>query len=135
MCAKPPTAESDRRAWLLRRADQAAVAGLVLLGLTSAVGWWVSQGGFQGRLLEVDQAPPLRATFQVDINEADWPELAQLPGIGETLAKRIVQSRQADGPFLDHAELTRVNGIGPKTLDAVRPYLRPMPGGSDLAGR
>ena len=63
----------------------------------------------------------------MDLNEADWPELAQLPDIGETLARRIVESRNRDGPFLDHEDLQRVRGIGPRTLDRVRPYLRPMP--------
>jgi len=122
--------------WLLRRADQAAVAVLVLMGLAATVGWWAGHGGCQGRLIEVERAEPQTAAFQVDINAADWPELLQLPGIGPTLAKRIVARRQADGPFLDHDDLRRrVPGIGPKTLEQIRPFLRPMPGGGDLAGK
>ena len=113
--------------WLLRRADQAGVAALVLLGLASIGGWWVAHGGCRGRLVEIDRAEPRTAQFQVDLNAADWPELAQLPGIGETLARRIVESRDREGRFLDHEDLERVRGIGPKTLDRVRPYLRPMP--------
>jgi competence protein ComEA len=113
--------------WLLRRADQAAVAGLVLLGLASIGGWWVAHGGCRGRLVEIDRAEPRTAEFEVDLNQADWPELVQLPGIGETLARRIVESRQRDGRFLDHEDLQRVRGIGPKTLQRIRPYLRPMP--------
>ncbi len=31
--------------WLLRRADQATVAVLVLVAVVATVGWWVSQGG------------------------------------------------------------------------------------------
>jgi competence protein ComEA len=124
-----------RRHWFLRRADQAAVAGLVLAGMAATVGWWLSQGGWQGRLVEVEQAEPLVAEFQVDVNKAEWPELAQLPGIGRTLAERIVASRRTDGPFLDHEDLRRrVNGIGPVTLDRIKPYLLPMPGGDNLAG-
>lgn len=84
-------------------------------------------GGCRGRLVEIDRAEPRTADFQVDLNEADWPELTLLPGIGETLARRIVDSRRQEGPFLDHEDLQRVRGIGPKTLDRVRPYLRPMP--------
>jgi len=118
---------------LLRRADQATVAVLVLAGLVSTVGWWVSQGGLQGRLIEVEQAEPLAADFEVDLNRADWPELVQLPGIGPTLAKRIVESRRTDGPFLDNNHLMRVKGIGPKTLQRVRPYLRPVPDATGLA--
>jgi competence protein ComEA len=113
--------------WLLRRSDQATVAVLVLIGFGSMVGWWIAHGGARGRLIEIDRADPLRASFQVDINRAEWPELAQLPGIGETLARRIVESRRRDGPFFDHQDLNRVQGIGPKTLEEIRPYLLPLP--------
>ena len=121
--------------WLLRRADQAAVASLVITALAAMVGWWAIHGGWRGGLIEIDRAEPLTARFEVDINTADWPELLQLPGIGPTLAQRIVQSRQTTGPFADHDDLRRVRGIGPKTLEQIRPYLRPMPGRGDVAGR
>ena len=122
--------------WLLRRADQAAVAILVLVALAAAVGWWVSQGGLQGRLIEVERAQPRTAAFQLDVNTASWPELAQLPGIGDKISKRIVESRETDGPFLDHEDLARrVKGIGPKTLENIRPYLLPMPNAENLAGK
>lgn len=119
--------------WLLRRADQAAVAVLVLAGLTATVGWWVAHGGGTHRLIDVQEAPPQTAVFQVDVNEAEWPELAQLPGVGKLLAQRIVESRRTQGPFVDHDELRRVRGIGPKTLENIRPYLRPMADGRNLA--
>ena len=122
--------------WLLRRFDQAVVAGLVLAATAATIGWWIAQGGLQGRLIEVDRAGPQTARFNVDINAADWPELAQVPGIGQTLAQRIVACRSADGPFADHDALRRrVRGIGPKTLESMRPYLRPMPPAADLAGK
>jgi len=118
----------------LRRADQAAVAVAVLVGLGAMIAWWASQGGWTGRLIEIEQSEPLDYRFQLDVNAADWPELAQLPGIGPTLAGRIVESRETEGPFLDHEDLQRVRGIGPKTLQKIRPFLLPMPGGADLAG-
>ena len=65
--------------------------------------------------------------FRVDLNEADWPELSTLPGIGEALARRIVESRAAEGDFVDVDELTRVRGIGPKTLEQLRPYFARSP--------
>jgi len=121
--------------WLLRRADQVAVASFVVMAMAAMIGWWAVRGGWQGRLIEIDRAEPLALRFEVDINTADWPELVQLPGIGPVLAQRIVQSRQAAGPFADHADLRRVRGIGPKTLEQIRPYLRPMPSRGDVAGR
>lgn len=134
MSADSTTDRSRRPHWLLRRTDQVAVAVLVLVGLASTVGWWLSQGGWRGRLIELERAELQTAGFQVDLNAADWPELVQLPGIGPTLARRIVESRRTDGPFLDHEDLKRVRGIGPKTLDQIRPYLRPMPGHEALVG-
>lgn len=127
MSNDPRTGRRSTSPYLLRRADQAVVAGLVLVGLASMAGWWIAHGGGRGRLVEIDGAERRTAEFQVDLNEAEWPELAQLPGIGETLARRIVESRSREGPFRDHDDLQRVRGIGPKKLERVRPYLSPIP--------
>ena len=97
MTGKSPGEAKGGPAWLLRRADQAAVAVLLLAGLAASAGWWIAQGGLQGRLIEIERARPQTAQFKVDLNSADWPELVQLPGIGETLARRIVESRRAEG--------------------------------------
>lgn len=102
---------------------------LVSMGL-----YWLAQGGHRGRLIEIDRAEPLTARYQVDINQADWPELAELPDIGEMLARRIVDSRATQGPFRDHDDLMRVNGIGPRRLDGMKPFLLPMPDQADVAG-
>jgi competence protein ComEA len=119
--------------WLPRHADQLAVAVLVGASLLATAGWWLSQGGVQGRLLEVERAEPRTVSFQVDVNAAEWPELAQLPGIGQTLAERIVESRKQAGPYLDHEDLRRVRGIGPITMKRIRPYLRPLEGRTTVA--
>jgi len=120
---------------VLRRADQAVVAGLVLCALVALAGYWFVQGGPRGELIEIDRAEPLKARFLVDINSADWPELAELPEVGETLARRIVESRSTAGPFKDHQDLKRVRGIGPLTLEKMRPYLMPLPDQEDVAGQ
>ncbi|HEV3025129.1 MAG TPA: helix-hairpin-helix domain-containing protein [Pirellulales bacterium] len=120
--------------WLLRRADQAAVAGLALTALVTLACYWTVHGGWRRRLIEIDREPPHEATFLVDLNAARWAELAQLPGIGEGLARRIVESRERDGPFVDQDDLRRVRGIGPKTMEQLRPYLRPMPPADNVAG-
>jgi competence protein ComEA len=119
---------------LLRRADQAAVAGLVLMALVGMGMYWFVQGGHRGELIEIDRAAPLTARYLVDINKAQWPEFAELPELGETLARRIVESRTAAGVFGDHEDLLRVNGIGPRTLERLKPYLLPMPGQAEVAG-
>jgi competence protein ComEA len=119
---------------LLRRLDQAAVASLVALALAGMGVYWCVQGGHRGELIEIDRAEPLTARYLVDINKADWPELAELPDLGETLARRIVDSRADAGPFGDHDDLMRVKGIGPRTLEKMKPYLLPMPDQEDVAG-
>jgi competence protein ComEA len=133
MQPEPGPQTDSESPYLLRRADQAGVAVLLAAGLASMLGWWIVQGGCRRRLVELERAEPQTAEFQVDLNEADWPELVQLPGIGETLARRIVDSRRREGPFVDHDDLQRVRGIGPKTLDRVRGYLRPMPERATIA--
>jgi competence protein ComEA len=117
-----------------RRIEQLALATFSAVALVLTAVYWISRGGLDGRLIEIDKAAPLEASFEVDINQADWPELVQLPGIGEVLAKRIVDSRRTEGPFADHADLQRVRGIGPLTLERVRPYLLPMPDGDAVVG-
>ena len=119
---------------VLRRADQATVAAILAAALVALAGYWLVHGGHRGRLIEIDRAEPTHIQFAVDINQAELPELMLLPNIGETLARRIVQSRLEEGPFLDHADLERVRGIGPKTLDELRPHLLPMPSRTAIAG-
>ncbi len=59
----------------------------------------------------------------VDINTADSPELRLLPGIGPVLAERIIDYRRLNGSFHAAEELDEVYGIGPKTIQKIRPYL------------
>jgi competence ComEA-like helix-hairpin-helix protein len=49
-------------------------------------------------------------------------ELQKLPGIGPAKAQRIMEERERQ-PFVSIEDLRRVNGIGPKTLDRLRPYI------------
>ena len=81
---------------------------------------------FQGGHVDIDHAERRPIEFKIDINQADWPEFTLLPGIGETYARRIVESRDLDGPFTSHEDLQRIRGIGPKTMDKIRPYLLPI---------
>src|SRR3954464_9480676 len=96
------TAKSNGWRPVLRRMDQAAVAVLILFSLVGMAVYWVVQGGPRGELIEIDRAEPLTARYLVDVNKANWPEFAELPDIGETLARRIVDSRETGGAFRDH---------------------------------
>lgn len=63
------------------------------------------------------------APTRVNVNQAGVDALQQVPGIGPVLAARIVAYRQAHGPFRRVEDLTRVQGIGPRSLENMRPYL------------
>jgi len=133
----PPNEAPSRPPWpqfILRRADQATVAALLVLSLAVILAWCLHESQLRTRLIDIETAQPLAIQFQLDINHADWPEIALLPNIGEQLAKRIVADRQQRGPFRQTAELTRVRGIGPRTLESIQPYLLPLPPPAATAG-
>lgn len=60
------------------------------------------------------------ATGRVAINRASARDLEALPGIGPSLAKRIVEERESGGPFHSPRDLLRVKGIGPKKQSAIQ---------------
>src|SRR5262249_46965104 len=62
--------------------------------------------------------------YRIDLNQADRIELAQLPGVGEQMAGRIVDHRREKGNFGSVDELAAVRGVGPATLERVRGYVR-----------
>jgi competence protein ComEA len=74
--------------------------------------------------VEVKSQKPREYHYSLDINTASWVEWAQLEGIGEKLAKRIVADRNERGPFRNPADVGRVRGIGPKTIERIKPFLR-----------
>jgi len=66
----------------------------------------------------------------VELNTASPKLLAYVSGIGETLAKNIVEHRTANGPFASRAELRKVARLGPKAFEQAAGFLR-IRGGRD----
>lgn len=62
-------------------------------------------------------------SFPLDINTATVEEFSALPGIGPVLARRIVDFRTQNGSFASISDLSRVEGIGEKRLEAILDYL------------
>jgi len=58
----------------------------------------------------------------VNINTASFEEFCDVPGIGETLAQRIVQYRKSKGKIKDVAELKNIKGIGDKSFEKLKVY-------------
>jgi comEA protein len=56
----------------------------------------------------------------VNLNRATASDLEKLPGIGPTLAARIVAWRETHGPFKSLEDLLAIPGIGPKILEGLR---------------
>lgn len=59
----------------------------------------------------------------IDINSATAKEFERLHGIGPQIAGRIVAYREKNGAFKRVDDITKVRGIGPKTLERLRPHL------------
>lgn len=91
--------------------------------------------GMGAYFIHVDHTPPLPLTLSpkhqsapvfapapsypeglIDINTADLKTLDTLPGIGETLASRIIESR----PYFYLEDLLHVRGVGDKRLQDIR---------------
>jgi comEA protein len=60
----------------------------------------------------------------INLNTAGFRELVRLKGVGKATAKRILEYREANGPFDSVDDLTDVRGIGKKKMAAIRPFLR-----------
>jgi competence protein ComEA len=61
---------------------------------------------------------------ELNINQATVEQLEKLPGIGPKHARSIVASRNArGGMFTTIDEIAEIDGIGPITVDKIRPYV------------
>jgi competence ComEA-like helix-hairpin-helix protein len=107
------------------RGNQAA-----LVVLCAAAGAWMlsSAAGPVRKLpavVPVDAARVRLASERIDPNTASAASLRRLPGVGPTIAERIVEYRGAHGgaPFRRPEDLQAVSRIGPATVDEISPLL------------
>lgn len=56
----------------------------------------------------------------IDLNTADEKSLSTLPGIGEAIARRIVEFREEHGPFERVEDLLKIKGVGEKSFEKLR---------------
>ncbi|MGV8050542.1 MAG: helix-hairpin-helix domain-containing protein [Anaerolineaceae bacterium] len=82
----------------------------------------------QGQVVPTDEVtkgsqPVLEINGLVNINTATLEQLISLPGIGSTKASAIITYRADHGPFTQIDELLNVSGIGPVTLENIKPLI------------
>jgi competence protein ComEA len=83
----------------------------------------VSPGGAYN-LTTMSGAQLLTLGLPLDLNRASADDLAAVPGIGPALAKKIVDYRQAHGPFKKIDDLAeKVLGFGEKKVEKMKPFL------------
>jgi competence protein ComEA len=113
----------------------AIIVGIVTLGLAGLAPRAPEGPVTQGAVLEILQPRQQQQQQQgeqrelIDINAATAEQLQRVPGIGETLARRIIEFRAEHGPFEKVDDLLNVQGIGTTTLDKMRPFLTVKPKG------
>ena len=91
----------------------AAAAALFFTGRPRSEGYTVTT--------QRDDAEP--QSGPLNINTATAAQLETLDGIGPVLAQRIVEYREANGPFASVEGLLEVKGLGPGILEAIRPQI------------
>lgn len=109
--------------WGLSRRDCLLLAGLAGLCLALSVWHWGQLSGWGLEPVEIDRLPERVYDYRIDINQATRVEWMQLPGVGPALSERIIEYRDEHGPFQSVEQLDEIKGIGPKTVQKLRPWL------------
>jgi len=91
-----------------------------LEALIQAAGGTTSNADLAGVKLYIPTAGEKEEPQKIDLNRAEAWLLEALPGIGETLAQRIIDYRQENGGFHSITEITSVEGIGPSTYEQIK---------------
>jgi competence ComEA-like helix-hairpin-helix protein len=118
---------SGRSPWRLLGRDQVVlyVLSLLVLGLAArryALSHW--SGAREARRLKAGQP----VDYRVDLNTAGADELDLLPGIGPAKAARIIEYREAHGPFRARADLAKVPGISRQCAEKLQGLVTPDDG-------
>ena len=97
------------------------VAGATPITEFAAPKIWIPPNSVAGKSIPIEKVNLV--SEKIDPNLATFEELKKLPGIGDTLAKRIVDKRQFM-LFHDENDLQKVSGIGKKTASKIAPFLK-----------
>ena len=109
--------------WLSLSGRELRVVGVVAMVAlaTSGVTYMARHYWWHGGMTVQQQGNALPTPERLNVNTAQEYELQLLPHIGPTTAERIVEYRQSSGYFDGLEELKQVKGIGPYTIEQIRP--------------
>jgi competence ComEA-like helix-hairpin-helix protein len=112
------------RGWPFRGRERKAAGLMMLVAVGAFLLFAVQVGHTKVRWIDIRDAEwsDLEPVI-VNINKAPWTEMTLLPGIGKTIAQRIVQHREEEGRFEAIDELIMIRGIGSERLRKLRPNL------------
>lgn len=72
---------------------------------------------------KTEPKPEPQKPVSLNINTATVEQFEKLPGIGEGLARAIVEFREQNGPFQQIDDLMKVPGIGKNKLERIKPFI------------
>lgn len=74
-------------------------------------------------IVEENKTSDTKNAQNVNINKAGKEELQTLPGIGASLAERIVEYRNQNGKFASKEDIKNVNGIGESKFENIKEFI------------
>jgi len=122
--SKPPSQEPPDKIYIGGAVNNPGFyplkAGDSIAALIQAAGGTTTSADLSGLKLYISEVGEEEEPQKINLNRAEVWLLEALPGIGETLAQRIVDYRRQNGPFPNINELIKVEGIGTATYQQIK---------------
>ena len=100
-----------------------AVVVICVCSLGMEYGWFSHYEPVAEKMDTLSQASTASKTGKYNLNTVTADELAGLPGVGETLAGRILAFRYQNGGFQSLDQLLLVEGMNERIFSEILPYI------------
>ncbi|TET18293.1 MAG: ComEA family DNA-binding protein [Dehalococcoidia bacterium] len=122
--SKPPSQEQLNKIYIGGAVNNPGFyplkAGDSIEALIQAAGGTITNANLSGLKLYILPEGEEEEPQKINLNRAEVWLLKALPGIGETLAQRIVDYRHQNGPFQNINELIKIEGVGTTTYEQIK---------------